>query len=89
MTAFDTAIGECERTPGIDYGTRMVVAGDTLCIVTNETVAGNSLPEGTAAWDYSLPDDGQLIDATGLLACWDSVHCRRRGQSDSSGYDDG
>lgn len=40
MTAFDTATGECERTPGIDYGTRMLVVGDTLCIVTNETVAG-------------------------------------------------
>lgn len=63
VTALDTATGEIqwERSPGIDYDSSLRVVGDTLCVITNDTVTGYSLPDGTSVWNQSLPADAQFI----------------------------
>jgi len=63
VTALDTATGDVqwEHSPGIDYDSALRVVGDTLCVITNDTVTGHSLPDGTSVWEQTLPADGQFI----------------------------
>lgn len=63
VTALDTTTGDVqwERSPGIDYGSSLRAIGDTLCVITNDTVAGYSLPDGTSLWEQSLPADARFI----------------------------
>jgi outer membrane protein assembly factor BamB len=62
VTALDTATGdiEWERSPGTDYDSTLRVVGDTVCVITNDTVTGYSLPDGTSLWEQSLPADAQF-----------------------------
>lgn len=63
LTALDTATGEVqwERTPGDEYGARLHVSDDTLCLFMDGTVHGYALPDGTHRWEQSLSGDAGFI----------------------------
>jgi len=63
VTALNAATGdrEWEQSPGTDYDSTLRAIGETLCVITNDTVTGYSLPEGTSLWEQSLPADAQFI----------------------------
>lgn len=63
LTALDTATGEVrwERTPGDEYGARLEVIDDTLCLFMDGTVHGYALPDGTHRWEQSLSGDAGFV----------------------------
>jgi len=63
VTALDIETGDVkwERSPDVDYDSSLRVVGETLCVITNDTVTGYSLPDGTYVWQQSLLADARFI----------------------------
>ncbi|WP_415381313.1 PQQ-binding-like beta-propeller repeat protein [Halosimplex sp. TS25] len=70
LTALDTATGEVqwEQALGGEYGARLRVIDDTLCLFLAGTVHGYELQDGTHRWEQSLPGNERFVQRPPLSA---------------------
>ncbi|WP_459192152.1 PQQ-like beta-propeller repeat protein [Halosimplex sp. J119] len=63
LTALDTATGEVqwEQVPGDEYGARLRVIDDTVCLFLAGTVHGYDLQDGTHRWEQSLGSEARFV----------------------------
>jgi len=63
LSAFDTSTGEKRWNKPVseDYGAKMRVVNDLICLSIDENIFGYSLPDGDKIWEASLPTASRIV----------------------------